>query len=292
MGVGYVCVGCRNDPPLPVRWTGRCPNCGRCYDIKEKATDDEGFEVKEIDDDEVVPLQDAMARTVERERLESGIENFDAVLGGGLVPGSTVLLCGGPGSGKTTLLLHVLRELAIRRIDVLYVTGEQAVSDLALTAKRFGHKFPARLGATRQTDIDEILDKIDETEPKVVVIDSIQMVEVDEELQVGSAASVKAAIRIFKEYAEKERVVLLIIGHITKGGAISGPRTLEHNVDVVLQFEKKTDLRRVLRCPNKNRFGKIGEEAHFNMTQKGLIPVDEDADEIEEVESIPLERKR
>lgn len=210
-------------------------------------------------------------------RLESEIAGFDKVLGGGIVPGSLILICGDSGSGKSTLLIQVFQALARRRETCLYITGEEPVSQLASRFKGLG-KFPARLQALHATDIDIMLDRVDEMKPSVVVIDSIQCVEVDEDLEVGSASSIKTAINEFMKYAKAEKVAFIIIGHITKGGSIGGPKTLEHMVDTSVHLTASLS-RRVLQCLSKNRFGKTPQRAYFEMTGEGLVEIEEKPDD-------------
>lgn len=272
MPIAYKCREC--GVIRPVKWLGKCPGCFRYFDIRQINADIPGAAESPPMDGEVVSLQDAVNHVVHIPRIETGLQSVDYVLGGGLVPNSIILLCGDPGSGKTTVLIQVLRLLAVQRHDVLYVTGEQTVGDLAQRAKSFG-KFPGRFAAVRETYLDTILDHVEERQPAVVVIDSIQMINVDDDLEVGSAASIKAAIRAFTDYGKENSTVFIIIGHVTKGGVIGGPKALEHHVDVSLHLSgNKFHKIRYLKCDSKNRAGPTPRFAKFEMSDTGLIELD------------------
>lgn len=266
------------------KWTERCPGCGGWFNILQVNEDLPGAELGSVDDGNPVSIQDAADTVREVPRIETGIAGVDHVLSGeapgepeGFVAGGVYLLTGDPGAGKTTLLLQTCQALAQRRCEVLYITGEQTVSALGKYARRIG-KFRARATVIRETDLDAILDLIEEKQPKVVVVDSVQMVFVNDDLAVGSSGSIKTAIRVLTEAAQQNNVVMIIVGHVTKDGAISGPRALEHHVDVVLHLAgTKADPVKFLRCDSKNRFGETPRSTRFLMTQSGLIehPVEE-----------------
>lgn len=232
-----------------------------------------GAEQADPVDGEVMSLSDAIATAKEEPRIQVGIDSWDFILGGGLVKGSLTLLCGDPGSGKSTILIQALRSIAIRRHTVLYITGEQQVKAVALRAKNFG-SFPGRFSIVREKYIDAICDFIEEHEPEVVVIDSIQTIVVDEDYGHGTSASIKAAISVFMDVANKKNVTFIIIGHVTKDGGIGGPRALEHYVDTNLYLQgSKRDKFRSLRCDFKNRGGETPRAAKFEMTKIGLVEV-------------------
>ena len=250
-------------------WSFRCPNCGGFFDIKRINADLPGAEIAEPIEGEVVSLQDAIDRVVVVPRIESGILGVDHVLGGGFANNSLTLLCGDPGSGKSTLVIQVFRAIAKLRRDALYITGEQTVNDIALRARSFG-KFPGRMAAVRETDLDRMLDLMDDRKPEIVAIDSAQTIVVDDDLEVGSSASVKAAVRELMKFAKDQSIAIVVIGHMTKGGAIGGPRALEHFVDVNLFLAKTGNHERALRC-SKNRFSEAPRHADFIMTEAGLV---------------------
>lgn len=234
---------------------------------------------------EFVTVDDALKNRVIVPRIEIGIPEIDWILGRdkpdierGLVPGSLVLLCGDPGIGKSTVLMQIMRSLGKQRVLSMYVSGEEDVAQLADRASRLG-AFPKKhVVMGKETDIDRIFEKIDEIKPSVVAMDSIQTVVCTngsgDELEPGSPTSIKCAIREFMDYGKKNGIVFIVIGHVTKDGAISGPRALEHYVDVSIYFSgEKTKKERELVCGSKNRFGETPRSARFNMTGEGLVAV-------------------
>lgn len=249
----------------------------------------EGAEETEPVDGEVISLQDAINHVVAVPRIETGIVGIDYVVGnrteGGFAQNGLYLLCGDPGGGKTTLLLQAFLGIAKRRYPALFITGEQEVKDVAVRAKNFG-KFPGKMMIAKETDLDTILDIIEEHEPAIVGIDSAQTLFVDEDFEIGGGSTIKIAIRELKKIAKQRDVAVVIIGHITKGGAISGPRALEYFVDCNLYLSgRKNDNRRTLKCEFKNRYGETPRQAEFIMTEAGLVPAPE-VDEEEQLESI------
>ena len=273
MPVAHKCRGCGYTSAK--RWIERCPECGRFFNIRQVNADIPGAEIAEPVDGEVISLSDAIAHVVEVPRIETGIVGIDHVLGGGFAKNSLNLICGDPGCGKTCLILQAFQALAKLHYNTLYVTGEQTVNDLALRAKSFG-KFSARMVAVRETDLDTILDIIDDRKPDIVAIDSLQTLFIDDDLEIGGSMSIKIAVRELMKYAKDEGVAIVLVGHVTKGGAIGGPRALEHFVDVNLWLAgNKSDPKRVLRVDSKNRFGETPRQAVFEMTEKGLVEVHE-----------------
>ena len=276
MPLGYECRCCGIQKPRP--WTKGCPNCGLRANILTRNIDLPGAEMAEPIDGQAISLSDVQAKDVDR--LPTMIVGLDKVLNGGIVTRSMTLVCGSPGSGKSTLLLAMLQSLAKQREKVLYITGEESLIQMKLRADRLG-KFPASMIALYETDIDAILDTIEEKQPSVVVIDSIQMIDVGEDFGAGSTASIRIAIHQFMKCAKAENgPAIFIIGHITKGGAIGGPRALEHMVDTSLFFKSTGKSKiRFLQCNFKNRFGPTPIEASFLMAQKGLLDCSEEITE-------------
>lgn len=299
MPIAWKCRSCGHEQVK--KWSGFCPGCCLPYDVRQINSDLPGAQIAEPIDGDVIPFSDAVTQVIELPRIETNIAGVDYVLGGGFAKNGLYLLCGSPGSGKTTVLLQVCQALSKLRHDVLYVTGEQTVNDLALRAKAFG-KFNSRMSAVRETDLDAILDILDERKPALAVIDSIQTIFVSDDLESGSSMSIKVAVREFMKFAKEQGIAIVLIGHITKGGAIGGPQALNHYVDCSLFLEgRKESSKRILRCDQKNRFaGKDGTpvKSKFDMTEVGLVEaVEEEESEEEspeptsppELKSVPLD---
>lgn len=252
------------------KWIGPCPGCHRFYDIKTVNEDIEGAELGNVSDDEVQSLQDYVEKEIVVPRLETQIEGFDYVLGGGFATNSVTLITGDPGAGKSTAVLQAFKNLATQRYNVLYISGEQRITDVALNAKRLG-KLPAKLVAKYETDLDKILDIVDDRKPSIVAIDSVQAISIDG-LEMGSAASIKTILREVVSFAKDHSTAFVLIGHLTKDGSIAGPQALSYYVDTTLYLEKIGDVRRILQTP-KNRFGAAPRFADFEMTEEsaGLI---------------------
>ena len=270
----YICQACGAIHP---RWMGRCDACGEWNSVVEeiassapigrKASGGAGrgrpIEMSSLTDKgEPVP------------RRKTGIEEFDRVTGGGLVRGSAILIGGDPGIGKSTLLLQVTAQLA-KNTRCAYITGEEAVDQVQMRARRLNvEQAPVSVAtATNLTDILATLDAPDG--PDLVVIDSIQTMYIDAlDSAPGSVAQVRASAQELIRLAKKRGFVLLIVGHVTKEGAIAGPRVLEHMVDTVLYFEGERGHQfRILRAV-KNRFGATDEIGVFEMTDRGLTEVE------------------
>ncbi len=204
-------------------------------------------------------------------RIASGFEEFDGLLGGGIVPGSLVLVGGPPGTGKSTLLLQVAGSLARRSERVVYVTGEESAAQTKLRAQRLGVSDETLVLA--ETDADRILDALEEIRPSVVVVDSIQtLARAATESYAGSVAQVRECAAALLAYAKGTGCAIFMVGHVTKDGAIAGPRLLEHIVDTVLYFEGDGGDVRILRA-HKNRFGNAEEICVFRMDERGLQEV-------------------
>lgn len=280
MPYAYECQGCKI--VYPHEWTGRCPNCGRYYNIRMVPSDMEGAdEIGDIPEGQVCSLQDAIKIASNTPKISTGLPEVDVLLNGGVTQGGLVLLTGDSSAGKSTWLLQVFRGIAQQKKRALYISGEQTVGDIAARAKDLG-RFPAALQAVHETDLDSILDTIDEVKPTIVAIDSIQMVVVDEDLEPGSQMSIKRAINILMKYAKDNRVTIVVIGHLTKDGAISGPKTLEYMVDVnlFLEYKKSQGNKRKLHV-FKNRSGPTPQYVCYRMEHTGLVfhPEDDQEDE-------------
>lgn len=264
----FVCSNCGAQAP---KWAGQCADCGGWNTLTESqfTRNREG----------IAPLVKPAVQRLEEVALESdarfssGIGELDRVLGKGFVEGSVVLLGGDPGIGKSTLLLQCLTHLS-NRLPVLYVTGEESAKQVALRAQRLGVDAPD-LNLLAENNLENILQSLGSTRPRVVVIDSIQTVYTDQLTSApGSVAQVRDCAASLVRFAKREQVVMVLIGHVTKGGVLAGPRILEHMVDTVLYFEgDKTSRFRLIRGI-KNRFGAVNEIGVFAMTERGLREVD------------------
>jgi DNA repair protein RadA/Sms len=270
----FACQSCGATYP---KWAGKCEACGEWNCLVEEAAASgppKGLtDVKSRGKSnriEFVPLKSDCERIIPR-RL-SGIGEFDRVLGGGLVPGSATLVGGDPGIGKSTILLQVVCKLATK-YKVAYVSGEEAVDQVRLRAARLGlAEVPCSLAS--ETSVRDIAGTVDKDPPDILVIDSIQTMYVDTlDSAPGTVAQVRTSAQELIRVAKKRNISVVLVGHVTKDGAIAGPRVLEHMVDTVLYLEGDRGHQfRVLRGV-KNRFGATDEIGVFEMTEKGLMEV-------------------
>jgi DNA repair protein RadA/Sms len=260
----YVCSECG---AVALQWFGSCPSCGAAGTLSEAAGERRSGTRSAS---RAVPLQDVEIKEIAR--TSSGIAELDRTLGGGLVPGQVTLLGGDPGIGKSTLLLQCLATLS-GSLDTVYVSGEESADQIALRARRLALPLKG-LRLLSETQLERILATLEAARPRIAVIDSIQTVW-SETLQSapGSVAQVRECAAQLTRYAKRAGTALFIVGHVTKEGAIAGPRVLEHIVDTVLYFEGDTHSSfRLLRAV-KNRFGAVNELGVFAMTEKGLRDV-------------------
>jgi len=266
--VRFTCQVCGHVSP---KWLGRCPNCGEWNSLVEETLPDTGRLARPAQPPEVLTIAEV---PVEAEpRATSGIGEFDRVLGGGIVPGSLVLIGGDPGIGKSTLTLGVGARLAERGRKVLYVTGEESARQTRLRAERLG-TMPAPLRLLAENNLDAIVAAIAAEHPALVVIDSIQAVyRPDIPSAPGSVGQVRECTGTLLTVAKGRGISMLIVGHVTKEGQLAGPRVLEHLVDTVLYFEgDQHHAYRILRA-TKNRFGSTNEIGVFEMGPGGLTEV-------------------
>ena len=266
---------CQNCGYTTAKWMGRCPECGTWDSLAEELETPASGPQQSF----LMPKEAPKPKTLDKvmltevERLKTGINEFDRVLGGGLVPGSLVLLGGDPGIGKSTMLLDAGIRFSAGGIKVLYVSGEESEAQTAMRARRLGKPGTALLVMTA-TDLDAVLLQAKEVQPQILVIDSIQTM-YNPELQTaaGSVGQVRECTAKLLRFAKATGIAVIIIGHVTKDGNIAGPRLLEHMVDVVLQFEGDRSYSfRVLRAL-KNRFGSTSEIGIFSMETGGLKEV-------------------
>lgn len=271
----FVCQECGY---VTTSWMGRCPECGNWNTLVEELEVTAKAGAKSYlptNNEKVKPRTIASVAQTKVERLATGIREFDRVLGGGVVPGSLVLLGGTPGIGKSTILLDAGLRFAQRNIKVLYVSGEESEEQTAMRAVRLGGAHASdRLLIMTATDLDAILTQANNIKPQLLIIDSIQTM-YNPELQTaaGSVGQVRECTAKLLQFAKTSGIAVMVIGHVTKDGTIAGPRLLEHMVDVVLQFEGDRSYSfRVLRAL-KNRFGSTNESGIFSMEAGGLQEV-------------------
>ena len=271
----FVCQSCGY---TTAKWLGRCPECGAWDSLVEEAevaTTRSGKSYLPTSSEKIKPRTIASVAQVQVERLATGIHEFDRVLGGGVVPGSLVLLGGTPGIGKSTILLDAGLRFGQRGIKVLYVSGEESEEQTAMRAVRLGGACSnENLLIMTATDLDAILAQANAVQPQLLIIDSIQtMYNAELPTAAGSVGQVRECTAKLLQFAKTTKIAVMVIGHVTKDGNIAGPRLLEHMVDVVLQFEgDRSYAFRVLRAL-KNRFGSTEESGIFSMEAGGLAEV-------------------
>ena len=266
----FVCQQCGKES---LKWLGRCPNCQQWNTFVETAAAASAASSGSISP--VSPPQELSQVVIEgADRFSLPLAEFDRVLGGGVVPGSLVLIGGEPGIGKSTLLLQVSALAAQVRGAVVYVSGEETLHQIKLRSQRLGVKGD-KLYLLAETNLEVILSQIEELSPGMVVVDSIQAVYSPElDGAAGSITQVRECTQRLMRWAKLSAVPIFIAGHVTKDGAIAGPRVLEHIVDVVLYLEgEQFSSYRLLRCV-KNRFGSTNEVGVFEMKSEGLIEVE------------------
>lgn len=267
----YVCEECGYES---LRWLGRCPSCQAWNSLHEVPAapypsrnvrvgvthQASAYKLHEID-----PTDEA--------RLSTGVAEFDRVLGGGLLPGAVVLLGGDPGVGKSTLLLQAADAFARAHGDVLYVSAEESLQQVALRARRLGVG-AKRLALAAETDVDAVIELAQTSKPRLLVVDSVQAVATaDYDSTPGSLVQVREAAARLIRLAKGENIAVLLVGHVTKQGSVAGPKVLEHAVDTVLYLEGERDTQfRVMRAA-KNRFGSTDEIGIFEMSDQGLREV-------------------
>ncbi|MFT4714849.1 MAG: DNA repair protein RadA/Sms [Paracoccaceae bacterium] len=257
------------------KWAGRCETCGEWNSIVEESALSAGPKKKTLGATKGrrVELSDLTTKDAPLERALSGITEFDRVLGGGLVPASAILVGGDPGIGKSTLLLQAAAAFARNGLKTIYVSGEEAPSQIRMRAERLGlSDAPVKLAA--ETNLRDILTTLDAERPDFAIIDSIQTMWADHvDSAPGSVSQVRSAAHELTSFAKRRGISVVLVGHVTKEGQIAGPRIVEHMVDTVLYFEGERGHQfRILRSV-KNRFGPADEIGVFEMTGTGLAEV-------------------
>ena len=265
----YSCQACGYETP---KWMGKCPECGQWHSLIEEAKiagDTRRYRSASAPVD-IVPVSIDAVDSRDETRIQTGIGELDRVLGGGLVPGTLVLIGGDPGIGKSTLMLQALYGISHDGGKVLYISGEESVKQLGIRSQRLS-TMSANILVVSEIEIDSILSMIENTKPVVIVIDSIQtMYSRDLTSAPGSVSQVRESAMRLMLMAKNTGIPTFLVGHVTKEGAIAGPRLLEHMVDTVLYFEgDRNHVFRILRAV-KNRFGSTNEIGVFEMKELGL----------------------
>lgn len=267
----FICNECGYENP---KWSGKCPQCNQWNTMNEevvstsKATVSKATAAKAV---QAVPLSDISYSN--EHRISTNISELDRVLGGGIVKGSVSLISGDPGIGKSTILLQICKNISADN-KVLYVSGEESQVQLKLRANRLGVDNP-NLNILTETSAEAICDFIKIDKPDLIMIDSIQTMKIDElSSSAGSIVQVRETSNLFLSVGKSLDIPIIIVGHVNKGGDIAGPKVLEHIVDTVLYFEgERNQSYRILRAV-KNRFGSTNEIGVFEMTEEGLMQVE------------------
>ncbi len=276
----HVCSACGHET---ARWAGRCPACSEWNTLVEQVRvggsgsgrgGGAGAAGRRTAAAAVTPVALADVEAIDQDRLSTGIGELDNVLGGGIVPGSLVLIGGAPGIGKSTLTTMALANLSAAGRRTLYVSAEESAAQIRLRAERLGGGDALAVPVIAETDLHAVLATLEAERPDVCVIDSVQTLHsVDLSSAAGSVAQVREVAGEIMRVAKQRRIAVLLVGHVTKEGALAGPRVLEHLVDCVLQFEGERERTyRTVRAI-KNRFGSTNEAGVFEMHDQGLVEV-------------------
>lgn len=271
----FVCQNCGASYP---KWTGKCDNCGEWNSLVEQVGISSGKSVVARSGNSGKVLNVQTMRSISNlegaKRLSTGFKDLDDVLGGGILPGGVILLAGQPGIGKSTLLLQVSAYVA-RSQPVLYASGEESASQVKLRAERLGAEKSEQISFASSTSADDIAATIRSGEYKLVIIDSIQTLALDEITSApGTVSQITNSSNVIIRAAKQSGAAVVLVGHVTKEGSIAGPKVLEHLVDVVLQFEgDRYGGFKIVRAA-KNRFGSTNEAAIFEMNEAGLSLVE------------------
>ena len=263
----HVCSACGHET---ARWAGRCPGCGEWNTLIESGPTERRRSVGRA----ATPVALGSVSAEERRRLSTGIAELDNVLGGGIVPGSLVLIGGAPGIGKSTLTTMALANLVAAGRRVLYVSAEESAAQIRLRAQRLREPAALRIPVIAETSLETVLATLERERPEVCVVDSVQTIH-SAELSgaAGSVGQVREVAGEIMRVAKALEIAVLLVGHVTKEGALAGPRVLEHLVDCVLQFEGERERTyRTVRAI-KNRFGSTNEAGVFEMHDHGLVEV-------------------
>lgn len=266
----FVCQNCGYES---IQWLGKCPSCGQWNSFAEEfEKKQKSKNSRQKSETTLVNISTINEKTINKAfKLKTNIKEFDRVLGGGLISGSVILIAGDPGIGKSTLVLQAVSNL---KEKVIYVTGEESLEQISLRAARLKLK-NENLYILAETNLNQIIEILEQEKPSIAVIDSIQTIYRDElESSPGTIGQIRECTSALMDFAKKNNVAIIIIGHITKDGLIAGPKALEHIVDTVIQFSgEKNYSFRILRAI-KNRFGSTNEIGIFEMHEDGLKEVE------------------
>ncbi|MGR3951608.1 MAG: DNA repair protein RadA [Chlamydia sp.] len=268
---------CSNCGAKQAKWTGQCAACDEWNSFQEEAIVQQTSSSKNRTvgfNQATKPIRLSEIQGQKQTRISSGFQELDKTLGGGIVPGSLILLGGDPGIGKSTLSLQVAEMVSKNLAPVLYISGEESLEQIALRAHRLGIKTEAEIFFSNTTEVNAIIRLIEEMKPQLVIVDSIQIIFLEEiPSSAGSVTQVRESTARLMHAAKSLEIAIIIIGHVTKTGEIAGPKVLEHLVDTVLYFEgDKAQNLRLVRVI-KNRFGPLDEIAVFQMDVRGLIEI-------------------
>jgi len=264
----YVCQQCGHES---AKWLGKCPECDSWSTFQEEVRQATKKQTRHTSKASAV-MALLEINDQQHSRISTGIKEFDRTLGGGIVPGSVIMIGGDPGIGKSTLMLQVLDSVCENK-NILYVSGEESVNQVNLRAKRLGVRNKQIMFCT-ETNLYNLLQQLESMGPALVIIDSIQTLYNEEIDSIpGNISQLRVCTGALMRYAKSADIPLFLIGHVTKEGSLAGPKVLEHMVDTVLYFEGEQQYDyRILRSV-KNRFGPVNEIGLFQMTEKGLIGV-------------------
>lgn len=267
--VKFVCQQCGASFP---KWSGKCENCEAWNSLLESAPTETGKSVVARSSGKVLNAKRISKVEIDtvKDRISTGVNDLDLVLGGGLMPGGVVLVAGQPGIGKSTLLMQLSATVA-KKQEVLYISGEESASQVKLRAERLGAKDDEKLDLISTTNADDVAATVASGQYKLVIVDSMQTMAMSEIASApGTVSQITNSANIIIRAAKSSNTAVLLVGHVTKEGSIAGPKVLEHIVDVVLQFEgDRYGGFKIVRAI-KNRYGSTSEAAIFDMTEQGL----------------------